>query len=190
MSASRRPPRFSVWCRTRCGSGGQPGRSALDEVYGDPPIFFANTYATSGLKSLMLEGLSRVTGANAGGAAVIRLETSSGGGKTHNLIALYHLCRGGVDPKNAASFVSPKPMPTKPIERIAGVVGPDMDVAKTQSHAQSSTVAGSSTTTVRGTESKPNHRCGKSATTRWAGRQDQGEERTHRAHSAVAVGAL
>ena len=94
MSASRRPPRFSVWCRTRCGSGGQPGRSALDEVYGDPPIFFANTYATSGLKSLMLEGLSRVTGANAGGAAVIRLETSSGGGKTHNLIGVIIYAEG------------------------------------------------------------------------------------------------
>jgi hypothetical protein len=109
-------------------------RGNADEVYGDAPTFFANTYATSGLKSLLREGLSRVTGANAGGPAVIRLETSFGGGKTHNLIALYHLCKGGIEPKVAASFVSPELMPAQPIERIAGVVGPDMDVAEGVDH--------------------------------------------------------
>lgn len=109
-------------------------RGNADEVYGDATTFFANTYATNGLKSLLREGLSRVTGANAGGAAVIRLETSFGGGKTHNLISLYHICRGSVDAKVTANFVAPELMPTKPIERIAGVVGPDMDVAEGVDH--------------------------------------------------------
>jgi len=77
-------------------------RGDADEVYGNATTFFENTYPTSGLKSLLREGLSRVTGAKEGGAAVIRLETSFGGGKTHNLIALYHLCQGKVDPKVAA----------------------------------------------------------------------------------------
>lgn len=109
-------------------------RGNADEVYSDAATFFANTYATSGLKSLLREGLSRLTGANAGGAAVIRLETSFGGGKTHNLIALYHLCRGGVDPKVAASLVSPELLPAKPIAKIAGVVGNDMEVAEGVDH--------------------------------------------------------
>ena len=109
-------------------------RGDADEVYGDAPTFFANTYATGGLKSLLREGLSRVTGAKAGGAAVIRLETSFGGGKTHNLIALYHLCRRGIDPKVTASFVSAELLPSHPIERIAGVVGPDLDVAEGVDH--------------------------------------------------------
>ena len=80
-------------------------RGAADAVYGDPLEFFANTYATSGLKSLLSEGLGRLTGSSPGSAAVIRLETSFGGGKTHNLIALYHLCHGSVDPETVKSCV-------------------------------------------------------------------------------------
>ncbi|MFI5454978.1 MAG: ATP-binding protein [Isosphaerales bacterium] len=109
-------------------------RGDADEVYGHGTTFFENTYPTSGLKSLLREGLSRVTGAKTGGAPVIRLETSFGGGKTHNLIALYHLCRGKVDPKVAARFVSPELIPAQPIERIAGVVGPDMELAEGVDH--------------------------------------------------------
>src|SRR5438477_13157477 len=77
-------------------------RGNADEVYGDPATFFANTFATGGLKSLLREGLSRLTGADAGGAAVIRLETSFGGGKTHNLIALHHLCQAKLNKKLTA----------------------------------------------------------------------------------------
>ncbi len=77
-------------------------RGTADDVYGDAATFFANTFATSGLRALLQEGLGRMTGANPGSAPVIRLETSFGGGKTHNLIALYHLCRGGCDFGDAA----------------------------------------------------------------------------------------
>jgi len=104
-------------------------RGNADEVYGDCATFFANTYATGGLKSLLRESLSRLVSADATGAAVIRLETSFGGGKTHNLIALYHLCQGNVDPKVSAKFISPELLPQVPIAKIAVVVGPDMDVA-------------------------------------------------------------
>ena len=79
-------------------------RGNADDVYGDPTAFFGSTYPTGGLKALLRESLGRLTSANAGGAAVIRLETSFGGGKTHNLIALYHLCCGEVDRKVAANF--------------------------------------------------------------------------------------
>ena len=74
-------------------------RGTADPVYGDAATFFANTFATSGLKALLREGLGRISGTNPGSSPVIRLETSFGGGKTHNLIALYHLCRGDVDPQ-------------------------------------------------------------------------------------------
>lgn len=109
-------------------------RGHADDVYGTPEAFFANTYPTSGLKSLLAEGLGRLTGAKPSSAAVIRLETSFGGGKTHNLIALYHLCRHAVDRDIVRSFVSPELIPASPIRRIAGVVGPDMDVADGVDH--------------------------------------------------------
>jgi predicted AAA+ superfamily ATPase len=109
-------------------------RGSADDVYSDPTAFFANTYPTSGLKSLLSEALGRLTGLSPTSAAVIRLETSFGGGKTHNLIGLYHLARGGVAPKSVEGFVAARMLPKERIEKIAGVVGPDMDVANGIDH--------------------------------------------------------
>ena len=57
--------------------------------YGDPVKFFGQTYVTSGLKTLLVNVLSRIGGT--GGDPVIQTKTGFGGGKTHSLIALYHL---------------------------------------------------------------------------------------------------
>jgi len=110
------------------------GDPDLDPVYGDSATFFANTYPTEGLKSLLDESLGRLTGRKPASAPVIRLETSFGGGKTHNLIALYHLCGGKVHPKDVKTFVAPELVPTKKIEKVAGIVGPDMNPAEGIDH--------------------------------------------------------
>jgi len=109
-------------------------RGEADEVYGDPTKFFANTYPTGGLKSLLSEALGRLSGVKPSNAPIIRLETSFGGGKTHNLIALLHLCRGGIPPKSTARFVSAELLPREPVQKIGGIVGPDMDVANGIDH--------------------------------------------------------
>ncbi|MCG6536402.1 MAG: hypothetical protein L7F78_17275, partial [Syntrophales bacterium LBB04] len=62
-----------------------------EDVYQDPHLFFDHTYRTEGLRTLLREALGRLTGVKAANSPVIRLETSFGGGKTHILIALYHL---------------------------------------------------------------------------------------------------
>ncbi len=111
-------------------------RGGADEVYGDATVFFSNTFPTSGLKSLLREGLGRLSGIDPSSAPVIRLETSFGGGKTHNLIALYHLCGGKVDPAIASRFVSAELWPPAPVEKIAGVVGSDMDVGEGVDHGK------------------------------------------------------
>ncbi len=66
------------------------------EVYLDPEEFFRKTYLTTGLSTV----LSRVAGALGGQASslhsgdrIISLQTAFGGGKTHTLVALYHLAR-------------------------------------------------------------------------------------------------
>ena len=59
--------------------------------YGDPARFFADTYPTRGLKNLLVNVCRRLTGAGGEVAAIFRLDTSYGGGKTHGLIALTHL---------------------------------------------------------------------------------------------------
>lgn len=63
--------------------------------YTDPREFFSRTYLTNGLKSLLVETLKRLTSGD--GEPIIQLKTSFGGGKSHSLLALYHLF-GGIRP--------------------------------------------------------------------------------------------
>ena len=58
-------------------------------VYGDPREFFRRTYVTAGIRNLLVNAARRVNGN--GGNPVIQTKTGFGGGKTHSLIALYHL---------------------------------------------------------------------------------------------------
>ena len=57
--------------------------------YGNPVSFFEHTYITPGIRTLILNTLRRL--ADTGGDPVIQTKTGFGGGKTHSLIALYHL---------------------------------------------------------------------------------------------------
>jgi predicted AAA+ superfamily ATPase len=60
--------------------------------YVDPVEFFRRTYLTEGLRRLLSQAVERVAGV--GGVPVVGLQTSFGGGKTHSMIALYHLLSG------------------------------------------------------------------------------------------------
>ena len=60
--------------------------------YKDPVEFFRRTYLTDGLKDLLTNSLQRLSGK--GGDPVVELQTNFGGGKTHSLLALYHLYSG------------------------------------------------------------------------------------------------
>jgi uncharacterized protein len=60
--------------------------------YRDPREFFRRTYLTEGLRRLLGNGLRRLSGA--GGDPVVELQTNFGGGKTHSMLALYHLFSG------------------------------------------------------------------------------------------------
>lgn len=59
-------------------------------AYGDPVEFFNRTYLTEGLKDLLTRAVKRLEGDNSG-SPVVNLQTNFGGGKTHSLLALYHL---------------------------------------------------------------------------------------------------
>ena len=62
--------------------------------YLDPVEFFARTYVTEGMTGLLEQALRRICGK--GGEPVIQLKTAFGGGKTHSMLALYHMMRGRV----------------------------------------------------------------------------------------------
>ena len=69
--------------------------------YGNPVSFFNQTYITPGVRTLLVNTLRRL-GDN-GGDPVIQTQTGFGGGKTHSLIALYHLV------KNSDALINPPP---------------------------------------------------------------------------------
>lgn len=59
-------------------------------AYGDPVEFFNRTYLTEGLRDLLTRAIKRIAG-DGSGSPVVNLQTNFGGGKTHSLLALYHL---------------------------------------------------------------------------------------------------
>ncbi|HRW93906.1 MAG TPA: Swt1 family HEPN domain-containing protein, partial [Thermotogota bacterium] len=60
--------------------------------YLDPEEFFRRTFLTESLKQLLLNGVKRIR--QKGGDPVVQLQTNFGGGKTHSMLALYHLFSG------------------------------------------------------------------------------------------------
>lgn len=108
-----------------------------DPVYQKPQLFYDHTFPTAGLKLLLSESLGRLSGARPTSSPIIRLETSFGGGKTHNLIALFHAARLAFEGKNLlATFVDANLLPKTPIKKIAGVVGSDLDPVNGVDHAE------------------------------------------------------
>jgi predicted AAA+ superfamily ATPase len=61
--------------------------------YVDPVEFFRRTYLTEGLKDLLLRASRRI-GGDLNASPVVNLQTNFGGGKTHSMLALWHLLSG------------------------------------------------------------------------------------------------
>ena len=83
------------------------------DEYGDPAEFFRRTYITEGMKDLLDGALRRLDGKE--GDPVVELQTNFGGGKTHSMLALYHLF-SGVDAGALAGM--------EPVLKEAGVSSP------------------------------------------------------------------
>ncbi|WP_429458149.1 DUF499 domain-containing protein [Microbacterium sp. ZKA21] len=66
---------------------------ATSPEYGDPVEFFTRTYLTEGLRDLLSRALRRV-GGDGNASPVVNLQTNFGGGKTHSMLALFHLFSG------------------------------------------------------------------------------------------------
>ncbi len=62
------------------------------DEYKNPVEFFRRTYLTESLKGMLAGAMQRLT--TGGGDPVVQLQTNFGGGKTHSMLALYHLFSG------------------------------------------------------------------------------------------------
>ena len=96
--------------------------------YGDPDRFFSLTYPTNGMKRLLTGVFGRLSDQDLPGTEnpVLRFQTSFGGGKTHGLIAAYHVARGH---RPGLEFFDPgfdeSTIPTN--TQVAAVVGEQLD---------------------------------------------------------------
>ena len=73
------------------------------DEYLNPVEFFQRTFLTEGLKHLLTNALLRLE--NNAGDPVVELQTNFGGGKTHSMLALYHLVSG--EPAGALQDIEP-----------------------------------------------------------------------------------
>jgi predicted AAA+ superfamily ATPase len=104
------------------------------DTYRDPREFFRITFMTGGLRKVLQSAIERLSGK--GGDPVIGLQTSFGGGKTHTLLALYHLaCAKSPEalPGLADIFkevgVATLPMRSKPVVFVGTAVGANQPIA-------------------------------------------------------------
>ncbi len=63
------------------------------EIYLDPVEFYHKTFMTVGLRNILLKVAKALKGDADAGDRIISLQTTFGGGKTHTLIALWHMAK-------------------------------------------------------------------------------------------------
>ncbi|HOQ41873.1 MAG TPA: Swt1 family HEPN domain-containing protein [Smithellaceae bacterium] len=71
------------------------------DEYRDPVEFYRRTYLTESLRGMLVNAVQRLSGK--GGDPVVQLQTNFGGGKTHSMMALYHLF-SGISPTDLAGI--------------------------------------------------------------------------------------
>ena len=99
--------------------------------YTDPVQFFERTYLTQGLRDLIDRNVRRLTG-DMNASPVVNLQTNFGGGKTHSMLALWHLASGlssSEYPDDVAAIIRPLDAIPAGVRRVA-LVGNQMEPAK------------------------------------------------------------
>lgn len=109
----------------------QVARGDAEAEYQDPVEFFNRTYITDGMAGLLVQAMRRVSGGD--GEPVIQLKTAFGGGKTHSMLALYHLLRKTVPYnkiKGADELLKQAGVDEVPKVNVAVLVGTALEPAK------------------------------------------------------------
>jgi hypothetical protein len=103
-------------------------RGEASETYQDPREFYRITFMTGGMRQVLQRAVERLAGK--GSDPVIGLQTSFGGGKTHTLLALYHLASAqkpetlpGLADIFKAAGVTALPIKSKPVVFVGTAAG-------------------------------------------------------------------
>ncbi len=73
---------------------GKVAAGESEPEYQDPETFYNLTYITRGLRAQLVSMLRRLSG-DSKASSVVHLHTTFGGGKTHTMLAMYHLAKHG-----------------------------------------------------------------------------------------------
>src|SRR5438876_1349310 len=105
------------------------------DEYRKPVEFFRRTYLTESLKGLLVSAVQRL--ARNAGDPVVQLQTNFGGGKTHSMLALYHLFSGtapnelaGVESVLKEAGVGKLPSQVKRVVLVGNKISPGNPVTK------------------------------------------------------------
>jgi predicted AAA+ superfamily ATPase len=99
--------------------------------YQDAALFFQRTYITEGMRLLLDSVVRRLSGQ--GGDPVIQLQTAFGGGKTHTMLAVYHLATTTAAPADLtgiAPIIDAAGLTQLPHARVAVLDGTNASPAK------------------------------------------------------------
>jgi predicted AAA+ superfamily ATPase len=113
----------------------QVHQGKASQEYQDPVQFFARTYVTEGMALLLDSVVRRLAGQ--GGDPVIQLQTAFGGGKTHTMLAVYHLARGErpvSDLQGIARILDEAGIAEIPKARVAVIDGINLAVSEPKAH--------------------------------------------------------
>lgn len=101
-------------------------RGQAPPAYQDPQQFFAHTHPTRGLRQLLTSVCQRLQGSHEQVGAIFRLDTSYGGGKTHALIALWHILGNPANVSHLSEFIDPALLPRQRVQ-VAAFDGENAD---------------------------------------------------------------
>ena len=104
-----------------------------DKEYQDPTEFFARTYLTAGMRRLLATSVKQITGKD--GEPIVQLKTAFGGGKTHSMLALYHLLLGNAsvdEMEGAEKILNTAEVNELPTARFAVIVGTALNPSRTE----------------------------------------------------------
>lgn len=104
-----------------------------DAEYQDPIEFFDRTYLTEGMRRLLATAVKQITGK--GGEPIVQIKTAFGGGKTHSMLALYHLLNGKAsvaEMEGAGQILNAAEVTELPTAHFAVIVGTALNPSRPQ----------------------------------------------------------
>jgi uncharacterized protein len=104
--------------------------------YQDAAMFFSRTFITEGMRLLLQSVAERLSGR--GGDPVIQLQTAFGGGKTHTLLAVYHLASRSCPTSSLAgipAILDQARVAELPTARVAVIDGIKLSPSQPRTHS-------------------------------------------------------